>query len=96
MQHKRIERKALMVGIIVNIVMVLSGFAVFFMTGLQALFLDASFTVISVVSGAVATVLSRRSVRTTDRYPNGMFALEPMYALGQIHIHVGVVDIRRG
>ena len=83
MQHKRIERKALMVGIIVNIVMVLSGFAVFFMTGLQALFLDASFTVISVVSGAVATVLSRRSVLPPDRYPNGMFALEPMYALAK-------------
>ncbi|NMM95185.1 cation transporter [Bifidobacterium oedipodis] len=83
MQHKQIERRALTVGIIVNIVMVVSGFIVFFMTGLKALFLDASFTVISVISGLVATILSRQSVRTTERYPNGMFALEPMYALAK-------------
>lgn len=83
MQHKQIERRALTVGIIVNIVMVVSGFVVFFMTGLKALFLDASFTVISVISGLVAALLSRQSVRTTERYPNGMFALEPMYALAK-------------
>lgn len=81
MQHKKIERKALTVGIVVNILMVLAGATVFFMTGLKAMFLDTTFTVISVVSGIVATFLSSRTVRTTDRFPNGMFALEPIYAI---------------
>lgn len=81
MQHKQIERKALGVGIIINILMVVAGAIVFFMTGLKAMFLDATFTVISVVSGLVATYLSSRTVRTTERFPNGMFALEPIYAI---------------
>lgn len=81
MQYKRIERKALTVGIVVNIIMVIAGAIVFFMTGLKSMFLDTFFTVISVVSGFVATFLSSRTVRTTDRFPNGMFALEPIYAI---------------
>ena len=81
MEHKQIERKALGVGIIINILMVVAGAIVFFMTGLKAMFLDTTFTVISVVSGLVATYLSSRTVRTTERFPNGMFALEPIYAI---------------
>ena len=81
MQHKQIERKALGVGIIINILMVVAGAIVFFMTGLKAMFLDTTFTVISVVSGLVATYLSSRTVRTPERVPNGMFALEPIYAI---------------
>lgn len=81
MQHKQIERKALGVGIIINILMAVAGAIVFFMTGLKAMFLDTTFTVISVVSGLMATYLSSRTVRTTERFPNGMFALEPIYAI---------------
>ena len=81
MQHKQIERKVLGVGIVINILMVIAGAIVFFMTGLKAMFLDTTFTVISVVSGLVATYLSSRTVRTTERFPNGMFALEPIYAI---------------
>ena len=51
------------------------------MTGLKAMFLDFSFTAISVLSGLVAAYLSSRTVRTTERFPNGMFALEPIYAI---------------
>lgn len=81
MPQKHIERKALIVGIAVNILTVVMGLAVFFMTGLKALFLDATFTVISVISGLVAVFLSSHTVRTTDRFPNGKFALEPIYAI---------------
>ena len=79
--QKTIERKALIVGIVINILQVLAGMAVFFMTGLKAMFLDFSFTAISVLSGLVAAYLSSRTVRTTERFPNGMFALEPIYAI---------------
>ncbi|RSX53498.1 cobalt transporter [Bifidobacterium goeldii] len=81
MPQKRIERKALIVGIVVNVLQVAAGMAVFFMTGLKAMFLDFSFTAISVLSGLVAVYLSSRTVRTTERFPNGLFALEPIYAI---------------
>ncbi|NMM95186.1 cation transporter [Bifidobacterium oedipodis] len=81
MQHKRIERKALVVGLVVNILMVAAGTIVFFITGLKAMFLDTAYTTISVMSGLVAIVLSSHTVRVTERYPNGRFALEPIYAI---------------
>lgn len=77
--QKTIERKALIVGIVINILQVLAGMAVFFMTGLKAMFLDFSFTAISVLSGLVAAYLSSRTVRTT--------------ALPQWHVRSGT-DIR--
>lgn len=80
---KSIERKALRIGIAINILMVLAGYSVFMITGLKAMFLDASFTVISVVSGIIAVILSRKSGRTSERFPRGMFALEPMYAIAK-------------
>ena len=52
--QKLLERKALIVGIVINVLQVLAGMAVFFMTGLKAMFLDFSFTAISVLSGMVA------------------------------------------
>lgn len=81
MTQKTIERKALIVGIVVNVLQVAAGMTVFFMTGLKAMFLDAAFTAISVFSGLVAAFLSSRTVRTTERFPNGLFALEPIYAI---------------
>lgn len=79
--HKAIERRALIVGILMNTMQVLGGVVVVLMTGLQAMFLDTAFTFISVVSGIVAVYLSSRSVRATKRFPYGMFALEPIYAI---------------
>ena len=64
--QKLLERKALIVGIVINVLQVLAGVAVFFMTGLKAMFLDFSFTAISVLSGMVAVYLSSRTVRTTS------------------------------
>ncbi|KAB8294358.1 cation transporter [Bifidobacterium avesanii] len=81
MPQKQIERKALIVGIIVNVTTVIMGMIVFFMTGLKAMFLDTTFTVISVISGLVAVFLSSHTIRTSDRFPNGKFALEPIYAI---------------
>ncbi|MEE1295913.1 MAG: cation transporter [Bifidobacterium sp.] len=91
MHQKKIERQALMVGIVVNIVMAIAGYVVFFMTGLNAMFLDATFTLISVVSGGVAAFLSKRTVRTSERYPNGMFALEPIYAICKAVFTIGLL-----
>lgn len=83
MDQKSIEQRALVVGIVVNIITMVGGFVVFFITGLKAMFLDAAFTAIAVASGGVAAILSKTTARTTQRYPNGKFALEPMYAIGK-------------
>lgn len=81
MVQKQLEQRALAVGIVCNAVMGTAGMAVYFITGLRAIFLDGVFTLIALVSGFVALLVSKRSARTTDRFPAGFFALEPLYAL---------------
>ncbi|OZG62725.1 cobalt transporter [Bifidobacterium lemurum] len=81
LNQKRVEQRALGVGIACNAVMGAAGLTVFFITGMEAIFLDGVFTVIALISGLVALVVSSRSARTTDRFPNGFFALEPLYAI---------------
>ncbi|MDO4913477.1 MAG: cation transporter [Bifidobacteriaceae bacterium] len=81
MQIKRVEHKALILGISVNCISAFVGLVVYFMTGLQAMFLDMAFTAISVLSGFIAALVSKKTVKVTERFPNGFFALEPLYAI---------------
>ena len=81
MRQKQLEQRALAMGVACNAFMGAAGLAVYFITGLRAVFLDGVFTVIALVSGVVALLVSKRSARTTDRFPNGFFALEPLYAI---------------
>ena len=81
MKQKQVERRSLLVGIGANAVMGAAGMIVFMITGMEAVFLDGAFTLIALASGVVAVFISSHSIRTTDNYPNGFFALEPMYAI---------------
>lgn len=80
-KQKQLEQRALAVGIVCNAFMGAAGMTVYFLTGLRAIFLDGVFTIIALISGVVAMLVSKRSARTTDRFPNGFFALEPLYAI---------------
>jgi len=54
---------------------------VYFITGIEALFLDSVFTLIAVLSGVVAAVISKRSSHTSETFPHGLFVLEPIYVI---------------
>lgn len=79
MNAKRIEQQSLNRGVIINILMGSAGMLVYAFTHLEALFLDASFVLIEVISGIVAAAISRISQRKTKQFPKGLFILEPVY-----------------
>lgn len=81
MEQKKIEQKALMVGIVMNVLMGLSGLIVYRITRIEALFIDAYYTIIALFSGLLAIFISKTSAKRTDLFPNGFFILEPLYAL---------------
>ena len=81
MNHKKIERKSLIVSSIVNGLSGTAGLAVYIMTGLNALLLDGVFSLIAFVSSMVAFYISKNSHRTTESFPNGMYFLEPLYGI---------------
>lgn len=81
MEPKKIEQRGLIVGIIVNSLMAISSFIVYQVTKIQAMFLDASFITLTVLSTIIATLISRYSIKRSPRFPTGLFVLEPLYGI---------------
>lgn len=77
---QRVERKALLIGFVVNVIMGIAGWYMFLQTDIDALFLDGNFSLISASGCLAAIVISRYSVTATRAFPNGMLFLEPLYA----------------
>ncbi len=83
MQQKAIEQHTLMAGILANLFMGAAGMAAYYTSQVEALFVDAYFTVISLISGLVAIFISKLSTKVSKRFPNGLFILEPIFSLAQ-------------
>lgn len=81
MGRKKYEQRALIIGIIANILMGAAGAWVYHITKIEALFLDSYFTLVAVLSGIIATIISRNSKKTSKSFPHGYFMLEPLYAI---------------
>lgn len=81
MSQKIIERKALIISTIVNLVIAGAGIWVFAVTRIQALFLDCFFSLIGLVSSILAVIISKESRKKTKLYPDGIYFLEPLYAI---------------
>ena len=79
--QRQIEARALIVSTIVNFIMATAGVVVFLLTKLQALFLDAVFSVIAFLSNIMAFIFGKISRKKTKRFPEGMYFLEPLYGL---------------
>lgn len=81
MNTKQVEKRALIVSTVINLVMAVAGIMVFLSTQIQALFLDGIFSLIAAVSSVTAVCISRMSIRPTKRFLQGPHFLEPLYAL---------------
>ena len=79
--QKRIEKRALIVTSVANLIMAGAGIWVFVATKIQALFLDGFFSLIGFTSAIFALVISDKSKKKTKSYPNGIYFLEPLYAI---------------
>lgn len=79
--QKSIEKRALIVSSVINFIMTVAGIAVFILTNLQSLFLDAFFSFIAFLSNIMAIIFSNVSKKKNRTYPTGMFFLEPLYGI---------------
>lgn len=79
--QKQIEKNALIVSSVINLIMAAAGVAVFFITKLQALFLDAFFSFIAFLSNIMAILFAKFSNKKNSAYPTGMYFLEPLYGI---------------
>ena len=78
---KKVEKNALIVSTVINLIMGIAGITVFFVTGMQALFLDGFFSLIAGFSTILAVIFSKISKKKNSSYPTGMYFLEPFYGV---------------
>ena len=81
MTQKKIEDKSLRMTILVNFIIVIAGIWIFSVTKIQALFLDCFFSIVSLISAIVGMILAGLSRKKTKRHPEGLYFLEPFYAI---------------
>lgn len=91
MDQKKYEQRALIIGIISNILMGGVGVWVYHITKIEALFLDAYFTLLAVLSGIAAAIISKKSKNTSESFPHGYFFLEPFYAILKSLLTLGLL-----
>ncbi|KRN06215.1 cobalt-zinc-cadmium resistance protein [Liquorilactobacillus sucicola DSM 21376 = JCM 15457] len=78
---KKVEQNALLFSASTNFVMAVAGVIAFHSTHIQAIFLDAYFSVIAMLSSFAAIFISHFSGRKTAHFPRGLYMLEPLYGM---------------
>ncbi len=91
MKQKQIENRALIITIVMNSVIAAAGIWMYVLTGLQIMFLDGFFSLIALISSVAAVVISRISINRTERYPGGLYFLEPLYALFKASLMIALM-----
>lgn len=81
MTQKQREERAVKYIIFGNFIAILAGIWVYVATSSQALFLDAFFSAIALLSSVAALVISKASKIRTKHYPDGIHFLEPLYSV---------------
>lgn len=81
MTQKQREERAVRFIIIGNIIATLAGLWAYVATGSQALFLDAFYSGVALLSSIAAYVMAKASKVQTRHYPDGLHFLEPLYAV---------------
>lgn len=81
MNQKKIEQQSLIFTICMNGLFAVAGLLIFILTNMQSLFLDFFFSLMAMISTISAILISIYSKKKTKKYPDGMWFLEPLYAI---------------
>ena len=86
-----IESQSIRVGIAANLVMALSGWGVYYLSGSQALLLDGNMSFILFLSSIVALKIATIKVVRSETFPFGLFVTEALYSLVKGLLLLGVI-----
>ncbi|MCP4819410.1 MAG: cation transporter [Shimia sp.] len=89
--QQNIEKRAIWIAAALGMVMALSGWLAFYMSGSEALLLDGNFSFIGVVATLAALKISSVKTQTSKTYPFGKFVFEATYSLLIGVLTVGVI-----
>lgn len=80
MTDNTIEKRSLIVGAVINLIIALSGWSAYYLSNSQALLLDGNFSFIVFLSTLVAINISSIKSKKTKLFPFGQFVYEALYS----------------
>ncbi|MCY3680778.1 MAG: cation transporter [Gemmatimonadetes bacterium] len=89
--NNRIERNAIITGVVVGMMMAAAGWLAYYLSGAEALLLDGNFSFIGVLATLLGLRISSIKKRTSKTYPFGKFVYEPTYSFFIGLLTVGVI-----
>lgn len=76
-----IERKALLVGASIYLVLGICGWTVYYLSNSEAILLDGNYNMVNAVASLIGFYVTKIKHRKTARFPLGQFIYESLYAL---------------
>lgn len=86
-----IEKRTLLIGAFINLIMAFSGWIAYYLSNSQALLLDGNFSFVIFLSLLVAIKVSAIKSIKSDLFPFGQFVFESLYSLVKGVLIVGVL-----
>ena len=88
---EKTEKIALIVGVIMNMFMALSGWLTYYLTNSEAMLLDGNFSFISSMACLVALIISKKKHIRTKLFPFGNYMHEAFFVLFKGILILGVI-----
>lgn len=88
---ERMEKLALIVGVIMNMFMAFSGWLTYYLTNSEAMLLDGNFSFISSMACLVALIISKKKHIRTKLFPFGNYMHEAFFVLFKGILILGVI-----
>ncbi|KLN63433.1 MULTISPECIES: cation transporter [Vibrio] len=85
------EKRALVLGIIANLIMAFSGWAAYNLSGSEALLLDGNMSFILFITAIVALKITQIKSLRNETYPFGLYVTEALYSFMKGLLLLGVV-----
>ncbi|MGF1720712.1 cation transporter [Vibrio kyushuensis] len=86
-----IEKRALLIGVIANLIMAISGWVAFNLSGSEALLLDGNMSFILFITAIVALKIAKIKSMKSDAFPFGLYVTEALYTFMKGLLLLGVV-----
>lgn len=91
MSNVSIEKKALVVGSIINLLMACSGWLAYYFSNSQAILLDGNFSFIAFFITLIAIRISTIKAKTSATFPFGQYVYEALFSFAKGIMIIGVL-----
>ena len=93
MNVDQIEKRALRVTIVANVLMAIEGWITFGLTNSQAILLDGNFSFILAIATLIAINISKNKHKKTKTFPFGRYVFEAAFVLSKGLLILGIISM---